>query len=214
MVRNNFRSKFQVCLVGLVFISGCSNSARRVASPAPGRAAEAPPAPAPADIPATSPLASIHKGMGMAAVFNIMGSPSDQCGHITGKSFIPFYFGGDARRSELHYKGQGRVILSSGGFQGSHVSAVEYDPSESGYCGRRAAPAVRSQSQDKPPQSPGQAMTMAQAQAELKKRGFDVGQPDGVYGPRTRAALINFRRAVGIVETGELDSNTIAALSK
>jgi peptidoglycan hydrolase-like protein with peptidoglycan-binding domain len=57
-------------------------------------------------------------------------------------------------------------------------------------------------------------MTMAQAQAELKKRGFDVGQPDGVYGPRTRAALINFQRAVGIVETGELDSNTIAALSK
>lgn len=214
MLKKNFRSKFQVCLIGLVFISGCSNSARRAASPAPARAAEAPAAPARTDIPATSPLASIHEGMAMAAVINIMGAPTDQCGYITGKSFIPFYYGGDATRSELHYKGQGRVILSSGAFRGSRVSAVEYDPNEPGYCGRRAAPAVQGQSQDKPPESPRQAMTMARAQAELNKRGFDVGQPDGVYGPRTRAALINFQRAVGIAETGELDSNTIAALSK
>jgi hypothetical protein len=115
------KQKRLVCgLVGLMFIGGCSATRARPTAP----------------IPASSPLASIREGMGLGAVIGIMGAPTDQCTHATGKAFIPFYFGGDTVRTELHYKGQGRILLGTGAFQGTGVSAVEYDPTEAGYCGR------------------------------------------------------------------------------
>jgi hypothetical protein len=86
-----------------------------------------------APVPTSSPLAQIHEGMGMTGVTQLAGPPTDTCSHITGKAFIPFYFGNDKYVTELHYRGQGRVILS-GGMGSPQVSAVEYDPNESGYC--------------------------------------------------------------------------------
>lgn len=83
-------------------------------------------------IPATSPLAKIHEGMGMKEVADLIGQPNDTSSHVTGKAFIPFYFGADRAEVIAYYKGKGRVIYSAA--TGSpRVSVVEYDPTETGY---------------------------------------------------------------------------------
>lgn len=52
-------------------------------------------------------------GMSQQQVFDAIGQPSDQGAYITGKAFIPFYFGSDRSRWEMVYKGQGRLIFSN-----------------------------------------------------------------------------------------------------
>jgi hypothetical protein len=90
--------------------------------------------------PATSPLAKVKLGMNYKQVREILGSPSDENSYPTGKAFIPFYFGNDARRTTWCYKGEGRVLFSGGnvfGGQGNgEVIRVEYDPSETGIAPR------------------------------------------------------------------------------
>jgi hypothetical protein len=85
-----------------------------------------------AAIPSTSPLAKIKEGMSSEEVTKILGDPDSSDRHVTGKAFIPFYFGTDAVKTEWRFKHVGRVIFSKGSFSGSHVSGVEYDPTESG----------------------------------------------------------------------------------
>jgi len=85
-------------------------------------------------IPANSPLAQIHKGMSKAEMLSLLGPPTDQDTSVTGKAFIPFYFGGDATATRLHYKGLGRVYVSGQGTfgGGEKVLKIEYDPQEPG----------------------------------------------------------------------------------
>jgi localization factor PodJL len=52
-----------------------------------------------------------------------------------------------------------------------------------------------------------------QAQRKLNDMHFDVGNADGIVGPRTRAAIEAFQRANGLRVTGRLDPETIAALN-
>ena len=61
-------------------------------------------------------------GMGMRQAMDIAGPPTDQGAYVTGKAFIPWYFGSDKHRYEAVYKGMGRLIFASGGGFG-------YDPS-------------------------------------------------------------------------------------
>ena len=49
-------------------------------------------------------------------------------------------------------------------------------------------------------------------QMVLNQKGFSVGKPDGVVGPRTRNALIAFQRQQGLEAIGKIDQPTIAAL--
>ena len=49
-------------------------------------------------------------------------------------------------------------------------------------------------------------------QMVLNQKGFNVGKPDGVLGPRTRNALISFQRQQGLEASGKIDQPTIAAL--
>jgi len=51
-----------------------------------------------------------------------------------------------------------------------------------------------------------------QMQIVLREKGFDVGEPDGVFGPRTREALILFQRRSGLQATGRIDVRTTTAL--
>jgi hypothetical protein len=53
-------------------------------------------------------------GMPMRQVLALIGAPTDHGGYVTGKRFIPFYYGSDRRRYELAYKGQGRLIFAGG----------------------------------------------------------------------------------------------------
>ncbi|MBX3023310.1 outer membrane protein assembly factor BamE [bacterium] len=109
-----------ILLAGLV---GCSS-----------RSAQAP-APAAAAAPAGSKLAEVKIGMTKKQVKDILGPPTDENSYSTGKVWIPFYFGNDARRTSFYYKGVGRVVFADGNAFGggsSEVVRVDYDPTESG----------------------------------------------------------------------------------
>ena len=67
-------------------------------------------------------------------VEDLLGRPTDQNAYVTGKAFVPFYFGPDAARVAYFYKGLGRVVFAAGGpySRTLRVQRVEYDPSEPG----------------------------------------------------------------------------------
>lgn len=120
-------------------LAGCAERsarpARDAAAPPDERQKEAAEA-APTPPPAGSPLAKVTKGMAMSEVAQILGQPTDQNQYVTGKAFIPFYYGDDVSRIEWHYKGLGRVVFTGGGAwgqQGGKVEWVDYDPKETGY---------------------------------------------------------------------------------
>ena len=56
------------------------------------------------------------------------------------------------------------------------------------------------------------ASITARAQTRLQEMGYSVGKPDGILGPRTRAALLKYQRAKGLTESGKLDPATLQAL--
>lgn len=51
------------------------------------------------------------------------------------------------------------------------------------------------------------------AQAGLTEAGFQTGKVDGLYGPLTRGAILEFQQTNGMQPTGVLDPKTIAALA-
>lgn len=66
-----------------------------------------------------SKFTQLKIGMGYREVVDIMGQPSDQGAYITGKAWIPFYFGSDKYRFELLYKNVGRLIFAGAAGGGS-----------------------------------------------------------------------------------------------
>lgn len=53
---------------------------------------------------------------------------------------------------------------------------------------------------------------VAAMQQALKDKGYDPGPMDGVMGPRTKAALMEYQRAEGMTATGRWDAETAAKL--
>jgi hypothetical protein len=81
----------------------------------------------------SGPMAAVHQGMDPAQVQRLLGAPTSVRPFITGKAFIPWYFGPDRTRTAFYYKGQGRVIFSGDPVNAnSRVVEVQYDPSEPG----------------------------------------------------------------------------------
>jgi hypothetical protein len=133
------------------------------ASPAPAPAPAAAPAPAPApaaktaapagdtvrvkgindwegDITgkpaANSRFTKLQIGMGMRQVTDLVGPPTDQGAYVTGKAWIPFYFGSDRYRHEMVFKGQGRLIFaggSAGDWSSGNLIWIIHNPAEAGY---------------------------------------------------------------------------------
>ncbi len=96
---------------------------------------EAPPVAIGVPAPRSSPLSKVQLGMGKKQVKDLLGAPTDENSYSTGKAWIPFYFGNDARRTSYYYKGMGRVVFADGNVFGGgspEVVRVDYDPSESG----------------------------------------------------------------------------------
>lgn len=54
--------------------------------------------------------------------------------------------------------------------------------------------------------------TVRQLQEQLQNQGYQVGQIDGVMGPRTQQALTSFQRDQNLQATGQPDQQTMAAL--
>ena len=46
----------------------------------------------------------------------------------------------------------------------------------------------------------------------LSASGYDVGRPDGVFGPRTREAITAFQTDIGMPASGRVDTKLLAAL--
>jgi hypothetical protein len=107
----------------MILLSACSSQTARHEGPSE-------------PIPASSPFAQVKPGMTFKAVRGVLGQPTDETSYPSGKAFIPFYFGNDARRTEWYYKGTGRVIFAAGNTFGGQsdgdVIRIEYDPSETG----------------------------------------------------------------------------------
>ena len=89
----------------------------------------------------------------------------------------------------------GAVVGGAAGGVVGHEAAKSYDSGVSQSAGNTApSPLVRS------------------AQQSLNDKGFDAGAPDGQWGPKTEDAVRSFQNANGLAATGQLDSQTIAAL--
>ena len=83
-----------------------------------------------------SKFTRLQIGMSAKQVTDIAGQPTDQGAYVTGKAFIPFYFGGDRHRFEMTYKGQGRLIFAGGGmgdYSRGNLIWIIHNPNESGY---------------------------------------------------------------------------------
>ncbi len=52
-----------------------------------------------------------------------------------------------------------------------------------------------------------------QVQALLSRKGYDVGTPDGVIGPKTRAAVIDWQARSGLLADGHVSGNLLRHLS-
>lgn len=75
-------------------------------------------------------------GMPVRQVMDIAGQPSDQGAYVTGKAWIPFYFGADRYRHELVYKGMGRLIFAGGGmgdWSSGHLIWIIHNANEPQY---------------------------------------------------------------------------------
>ena len=62
---------------------------------------------------AKSKFARVEIGMSRTRVEKLIGGPDDSETHITGRSFQPFYFGGDTQRYQAFYKGEGQLTFSN-----------------------------------------------------------------------------------------------------
>ena len=82
-----------------------------------------------------SKFTQLQIGMSAKQVTDIVGQPTDQGTYVTGKAFIPFFFGSDRYRHELVYKGWGRLIFAgSAGFDSnSHLIWIIHSANETGY---------------------------------------------------------------------------------
>jgi localization factor PodJL len=49
-------------------------------------------------------------------------------------------------------------------------------------------------------------------QAILNKNGYEAGNPDGVMGGKTKAAIAQFQKDNGMEPTGEIDQTLVSTL--
>jgi hypothetical protein len=74
-------------------------------------------------------------GMSMRQVTDLIGRPNDMGSYVTGKAWIPFYYGSDRYRYELLYRGHGRLIFAGGhmGDRSGHLISIIHNAQESDY---------------------------------------------------------------------------------
>ena len=58
------------------------------------------------------------------------------------------------------------------------------------------------------------AAARREVQAQLLRKGYDIGQPDGILGPKTRAAVIDWQGRAGLLPDGHIGGRLLAALSR
>ena len=85
---------------------------------------------------AHSKFNKLQIGMSMKQVVDLAGEPTDRGAYVTGKAWIPFYFGSDRHRYEFVYKNQGRLIFAGGSlgdYAGGNLIWIIHNAGEPGY---------------------------------------------------------------------------------
>lgn len=114
----------------LNFVVACSSSSDSANTPSAEARAKSEAAKGKA-APEGTKLSKIREGMNDVEVGKIMGYPESSNSYMTGKSWIPFYFGSDTTRTDWLYKGQGRVVFSRNHYSGGlKVIRIDYNPDE------------------------------------------------------------------------------------
>ncbi len=112
-----------------------SSSSDGAGASAPSSSAAEAPAKPPKGVaaPAGHKLAKVNVGMRPAQVKEIMGEATTETTYMTGKAWIPWYFG-PTHQTDWKYKGQGRVVFVNNRWSGQiqSVTRVDYDPGEDG----------------------------------------------------------------------------------
>lgn len=137
----NFKLPLLALAVGAAgLLAGCQTASKTDSSTAAKPAETKSRAAADAEVVGTpamnSKFTQLKMGMGVKQVTDLIGQPTDQGAYVTGKAWIPFYFGSDRYRHELLYKGQGRLIFAGGGvgdLSGGRLIRIMHNASESGY---------------------------------------------------------------------------------
>ena len=82
-----------------------------------------------------SKFAGIQIGMTMAQVQEKIGTPERFHSYESGKRWIPFYYGNDARRMQALYRGAGCLIFTDGNiFGGGGNELLRIDHDDTGAC--------------------------------------------------------------------------------
>ncbi len=125
--------------LGLILALGCASGGGGSEAPAAqeGSASASnaePPPPKGVRPPADHKMAAVDLNMPPGQVLQIMGEPTSRQTYMTGKSWIPYYFGSDTHRTDWKYAGQGRVVFGTNRWSGNQkVIRIDYDPGEDGY---------------------------------------------------------------------------------
>lgn len=114
-----------ILVLAVALLLGCASTSRdSVPSGGSGSAGATTTPP-----PAGSPLSKVQLGMNDAQVRKAIGEPDNSNAYMTGKAWIPFYFGPDTHRSDWFYNGQGRVVFSRNRWSGGmKVIRISYEP--------------------------------------------------------------------------------------
>ncbi len=83
-----------------------------------------------------SKFTRLQIGMSMRQATDLVGNASDEGAYVTGKAWIPFYFGSDRHRYEMIYKNQGRLIFAGGGvgdWSAGHLVWIIHNANEPAY---------------------------------------------------------------------------------
>ena len=78
-----------------------------------------------------SRFAKLKIGMELQQVLKLIGVYDELYSHESGKRWIPFYFGNDARRIVVYYKGEGCLTYTGGnvwGGGGNELIRIDNDP--------------------------------------------------------------------------------------
>ena len=85
---------------------------------------------------ANSRFTRLEIGMPMKQVTDLLGPPTDHGVYMSGKAWIPFYYGSDRHRHELVYRGQGRLIFagpSTFQYGSGNLIWIIHNPNEAGH---------------------------------------------------------------------------------
>ena len=122
-------------ILGVVSLFGCASGGGSSSAPAQTPAETSSTAPAQVDPYTAAPEGSAFSKVVMRSseveVRKVLGEPDNTTSYMTGKIFIPFYFGTDAFRADWLYEGQGRITFSRGAWGDQHkVIAIKYNKNE------------------------------------------------------------------------------------